>query len=321
MGQSQEDSKEKDAFRADRMTGSAAQDQGAPAEAPPPEEERPPVGPPPATIARMMLTWRVALALLLAVAALNTAASFYYSQQSRWPTSPDSALTKVKNLGERAKPYVEGVRYHAREILQKHPGATPLTISLQDRVLATLAIFAFIIRLMMEAQFTGDTLARADVSRWVGSRLYAFDVAATLGLAGLLTWVGALMKTDAQMKVLLLFAAYLVAHGVWMLLNFVFMGRREAEGGNQRLLLGVNSLVFAAVLIAGSFLTGKFSDYIKIVSAASLVCLASSVFGVRIVADSFLGGERQGRGIRHAAFIVIGLVLLALIALAILARR
>jgi hypothetical protein len=323
MGQSQDESKEKDAVRASQSAGPAQeQTDAAQAETPPPaEEQRPPMGPPHATIARLMLTGQVALYLLLAVAALNTAASLYYSQQSRWPTSPDGVLTKVNNLAERAKPYVEGIRDHAREIFQKDQGSNHRQIGLHDRVIVALAIFALIIRLLMESKLTGETLAQADVSRWVGSKLYAFELVAGIGLGGLLAWLGAAMKSNEQTPLLWLFGAYLVAHGVWMALNFVFLGGRAAEGTQKFLGLAVNSLAFAAVLVAGSFFATQFRDEIKIVSAASLVCLASSVIGVRIAADSFFGGERHGRGIRHAAFIVICLVFLAMICLTILARR
>ena len=324
MEQSQGQPKEKAKFQPDPAAGAPPTEGATPSPdetSPPPEEQRPPVGPPASTVARLMLTWRVVLALILAVAALNTAVSVYRSQEARWPADPDSVLVKSRNTVERAKPYVDGIRYHAKEIFQKEEGSNLRLVGIHDRLLVALAIFAFIILLVMETKVVGEKLALADPSRWVGSTVFAFEVVATIGLAGLLTWLGAAMKTEMQMPLLWLFVAYLAAHGVWMALNYRLLGGREVPGLKAFLGLGVVSLLFAAVLVAGGIFSTRFLDEIKLISAASLVCLASSVIGVRMVSDSFFGDERAGKGFRHAVFIIVCIALLALIALVILARR
>jgi hypothetical protein len=324
MEQSQGQPKERAKFQTDPAAGAPPSESATPSPdetAAPPEEQRPPVGPPASTVARLMLTLRVVLALILAVAALNTAVSVYRSQESRWPSDPDSVVVKGRNMIEKAKPYVDGVRYHAKEIFQKDQASNPRRVGIHDRALVALAIFAFIVLLMMETKVVGEKLALADPCKWVGSTLFAFEVVATVGLAGLLTWLGAAMKTEMQTPLLWLFVAYLAAHGVWMVLNYRLLSGGEVPGLKAFLGLGIVSLLFAGTLVAGSFFSSQFRDEIKLVSAASLVCLASSVIGVRMVSDSFFGDERAGKGFRHAVFIIVCIALLALIALVILARR
>ena len=107
MEQSQGQPKERAKFQPDPAAGAPPAEGATPSPdetLPPIEEQRPPVGPPASTVARLMLTWRVVLALILAVAAANAAVSVYRSQETRWPADPDSVLVKSRNVVTRAKP-------------------------------------------------------------------------------------------------------------------------------------------------------------------------------------------------------------------------
>lgn len=324
MGDSQEQAKEKSIFDSEPPAATASAPPPS-AEAPPVEPEREALPPPPGTIARMLLIWQVALLALLAIAAVNTAASLYHSTQSRWPTTPESVIVKTETVIGKINSYLLGLRYHLSHVFTPDSDQEPRRLGVHDRLILALAILALIVRLLMEIKVMADAMS-AEPLRWAGARLYAFQLIAGVLLTGLLAWLGAAAKGNEQMPLLWLFVAYLAAHGAWMTLSFIALGGRASVGGVREgtgkfLMLGVNSLVFAAILAVGSFYATQFRDEIKIATAASLVCLAGSVIGVRIVADPFFGGARLRAGVRHAAFIGICLGLLALIAVTILARR
>jgi hypothetical protein len=284
------------------------------------EEARPPVGPPPATISRMMLIWRVALALLLAIAAMNTAASFYYSQQTRWPRTPGEATRRTGVAVEKAAKYVDDLSRHLGDAFKSDAHGPIRLWGVHERIILSLAILALIGGLLMESKVAGDVLA-ANPSQWRSSRAFAFELVSTMGLAGILAWIAAVAKTNDQLAIVWLFVTYLVAHGVWMLGNVCVVRRREAPGAGRCFALALNSFIFAGILIAGTFFVKEFRDEINTATAASLVCLAGSVIGFRIIAESFFGGERRGKFLRHLAFIIVCLALLALVALTILARK
>lgn len=284
-------------------------------------QARAPLGPPAGSIGRMILTWRVVLSLFLAVAAMETAASLYQSAQTRWPSSPERAIAKVQTLAGKLNSYLLGVRYHLKEIFQPDADVKPRRLGIHDRVILSIAIFILLVRLLMESKLVGDALSVAGDARWVGCKIYAFELLVTVGLAGILAWLGALSKGNLQMPLLWLFVVFMTGHGIWMVLNFIFLGGRESEGTAKFLGLGVNSLICAIVLAVGSFYATQFRDEIKIITATALVSLVCSVIGLRIVADAFMDSDRPRPALRHVAFLVVSIGLLALICVTILARR
>jgi hypothetical protein len=269
----------------------------------------------------MLIIWRVMLWLFLALAATNTAVSVYLSLQERWPTTPAAAVTKTESIACKTGGYAKDLVCNFCRIFEREPEVRPPRLGIHDRFILAFAIFALIVRLLMESQLISNRLEAGGPSRWAASRVYAFEVMTTIALAGLLAWLGAAMKmTEHQMPLLWLFVAYLVAHGVWMLFNYELLGGGRTEGVGKFLGLAINSLLFGGVIIAGSFFVREFRDEIKVATAASLVCLVSSVFGFRMVSESFFGGERSGKAVRHLAFIIVCLALIALVALTILAK-